>query len=260
MIAIRTKTAALPPTQDLVLIHAFPLTSTMYDVAVEKLQKERPALTVHLVDLPGFGDAPYRERWTLREAMGSLHQKLDEIGVASPVIGGTSMGGYAVFAYYKTYPQDVSGLILSNTKAAADDETAKKNREVFAQDVEERGHDAVYERMLDKLISPQFSELREQLKGSIAVSDPRSIAAALRALAVREDSVELLKSIDVPTLIISGSGDAIMSPDDTATLQTIRNAHAVVIEDTAHLSVIEAPDKWVEEVNTFLLTLAGSPL
>ncbi len=260
MIALRTKKASTSPTQDLVLIHAFPLTSTMYDFAADTLQKARPDLTVHLVDLPGFGAAPHREKWTLREAMESLHQKLDEIGVAAPVIGGTSMGGYAVLAYYKTYPQEVSGLILSNTKAAADDEAAKKKREVFAQDVEKRGHEAVYENMLDKLISPQYSELREQLKGSIAVSDPRSIAAALRALAVREDSVELLKSIDVPTLIISGSGDAIMSKDDTATLQTIRNAHAVVIEDTAHLSIVEAPDRWVEEVDTFLSTLTGSPL
>lgn len=260
MIALRTKNAATTPTQNLVLIHAFPLTSTMYDIAAGRLQKERPDLNVHLVDLPGFGEAPYLERWTIAEAMEALHAELKKNSISAPVIGGTSMGGYAVLAYYRLYPEEVSGLILSNTKAAADTDDAKQKREVFAQDVEKRGHEAVYESMLDKLISPQYSEMREQLKGSIAVSDPRSIAAALRALAVRDDSVELLKTIEVPTLIIAGSGDTIMSKDDAAKLQTIRNAHAVVIEDTAHLSILEAPDRWVEEVDTFLSTLSGSPL
>src|SRR5690349_10955621 len=101
MIALRTLNATTTPTQDLVLIHAFPLTSTMYDIAAGKLQKERPDLNVHLIDLPGFGNAPYEERWTLTEAMESLHLELQKKNVAAPVIGGTSMGGYAVLEYYR---------------------------------------------------------------------------------------------------------------------------------------------------------------
>jgi pimeloyl-ACP methyl ester carboxylesterase len=260
MIALRTLASSQPSGYDLVLVHAFPLASTMYDDVAKELQKDRPDLTVHLVDLPGFGKAPYREHWTIAEAMRSLHDMLHTQGVVSPVIGGVSMGGYAVLAYYRLYPEEVEGLILSNTKAAADDEEAKKNREVFAQDVEVRGHEAVYERMLDKLISPQYSEMREQLKGSISVSSSRAIAAALRAMALRENSLDLLESIECPALVISGSNDTIMTPEDAAKLQTIRNSHGVVIDGTAHLSLLEAPEKWTEQVAKFLSTLVGSPI
>jgi 3-oxoadipate enol-lactonase len=264
MIALRTQPATSTPSHDLVLIHAFPLTSAMYDDAVRALQKERSDVNVHLVDLPGFGDAPYRERWTLAEAMQSLHDMLHTNGIAAPVIGGTSMGGYAVLAYYRLFPEEVEGLILSNTKAAADDEEAKKGREVFAQDVEKRGYEAVYERMLDKLISESsrntHPEMREALKTSIAASEPRAIASALRMLAVRDDSITLLNEIECPTLIITGDKDAIMSSDDTKKLQTIRNSHLVTLPDIGHLSPVEAADRWPAEVVKFLSTLEGSPI
>ena len=46
--------------------------------------------------------------------------------------------------------------------------------------------------MLDKLISPQYSEMREQLKGFIAVSDPLQMGWDLLGTAFYEPSIEWL--------------------------------------------------------------------
>src|SRR5205085_2056433 len=147
--------------------------------------KRSPDYSIIFVDLPGFGEAPVQTNWTLSDEMKDLHAKLSFY--TNIVIGGLSMGGYAAFAYYRLFPK-VRGLILSNTKAAADSEEAKKGRDAFAADARKRGADAVYEKLLPKLISDFSRErnpaLEPALKKTIASFSPEAIAEGLLALKV----------------------------------------------------------------------------
>lgn len=238
-------------TKSLVLIHAFPLSSEMYMGVAGELQQLLPSVNIILVDLPGFGSAPVRKEWTLSEAMQELHKSLNEIGITNPVICGTSMGGYAVLAYYRLYLNEVCALILSNTKAEADTDEAKASREEFAKDVEARGYDAVYMRMLSKLTARStveaHPELTDTLKSIIEKATPEAIAAALRAMALREDSVELLHTITTPTLVITGSGDELIAPAVSKTMSdTIPDAKFVEMQDVGHLTPLEAPKEWAK--------------
>ncbi|HYM20145.1 MAG TPA: alpha/beta hydrolase [Candidatus Kapabacteria bacterium] len=230
----------------LVLIHAFPLSSVMYHNTVEALLSDLSDLQIILVDLPGFANAPYRAHWTLAEAMVDLNHQLNEQNIASAIIGGTSMGSYAAFAYYRQFPNEVNGLILSNTKAEADDEKAKVGREEFAQDVERRGHISVYERMLDKLISKNSpSALKDRLKTMIATQDIHAIASALRAMALRNDSTDLLATITCQTLVISGSNDELIAPSLTKTItERVSGSTYYEILNAGHLTPFETPKEW----------------
>jgi len=242
-----------PASKSLVLIHAFPLSSEMYKGVASEIPTMLPDYIIILVDLPGFGSAPVRENWTLSEAMQELHKKLNEIGITNPAICGTSMGGYAALAYYRLYLNEVSALILSNTKAEADTDEAKASREEFAKDVEARGCDAVYMRMLSKLTARStveaHPELTDKLKSIIEQATPPAIAAALRAMALREDSVELLHTITTPTLVITGSGDELIAPAISKTMSdTIPNAKFVEMKDVGHLTPLEDPKEWAKLV------------
>lgn len=242
-----------PASKSLVLIHAFPLSSEMYKGTAAEIHTLLPDFNVILVDLPGFGSSPVRESWTLSEAMQELHHKLNEIGITNPAIGGTSMGGYAALAYYRLYLNEVSALILSNTKAEADTVEAKASREEFAKDVEARGYEAVYMRMLNKLTArstvQKHPETLDTLRTMISAASPAAIAAALRAMALREDSVELLHTITTPTLVITGSGDELIAPAISKTMaDTIPNAKFVEMQDVGHLTPLEAPKEWAEIV------------
>ncbi|MFO0926703.1 MAG: alpha/beta hydrolase [Gemmataceae bacterium] len=85
-------------------------------------------------DLPGFGDSPLLAGTPTVDAMkptrAAVAGLLDELGVKEPVIlGGLSMGGYVSFAFVRRHPQRLAGLILADTRAEPDDDTAKANRD-----------------------------------------------------------------------------------------------------------------------------------
>jgi 3-oxoadipate enol-lactonase len=241
----------------LVLIHAFPLSSMMYMETASIIAERFPSMPVVLVDMPGFGNAPSSTSWTMAEAMSDLHDQLQAEGITSVIIGGTSMGGYAVFAYYKLFPQQCAGLIFSNTKAEADDEKAKQGREEYAQAVEKGGAVVAVEKQLDALLGSTTKEgntaLYEQVKEWILATDPSAIAAALRAMAAREDSTGLLSSITCPTLVISAEEDTVMKEEAVSAIaKGIKTSVYHRLSSAGHLSPLEVPKEWADFINTFV--------
>ena len=240
------------------LIHAFPLSSEMWEETSSVIASRSPEFSTLLVDLPGFGNSPEKNTWTLSEEMKDLNAKLLAHGIRKPVIGGLSMGGYAAFAYYKLFPNEVRALVLSNTKPAADSPEAKKGRDEFAADAELRGAEAVYDRLLLKLVFSDSSKeknptLIPKLKKWIAGFSPTAIASALHALQIREDSTDLLEKISCPTLVITGAEDAIIPAEEMKSFSAkIRDARFVSMDKMGHLSAVESPDGWGEIVSAFL--------
>jgi pimeloyl-ACP methyl ester carboxylesterase len=260
MISLYTFYRSPSEERSLVLLHAFPLSSEMWEKSAALISTIAPNYSIVLADFPGFGHAPLNTSWTLNEAMADLHQKVNAQGIFKPLIGGLSMGGYAAFSYYRLYPADVSALILSNTKPAADSDEGKKDREEFARDVEMRGVDAVYERMLPKLISETSKAgnplLLPTLKKWIGSSTADAIAACLRTLAARDDSDDLLGKISCPTLAITGEHDAIIPSEEMGKFsEKIRRSQFVQLTGAGHLSAVEDPEAWANAVGTFLNTL-----
>ncbi len=257
MISLHLYKAQPKVSRVLVLIHAFPLTSAMYDEVCGELSDLDPELEIYRVDLPGFGEAPIRYQWTLAEAMRSLHDELLHKDIKNFYLGGTSMGGYAALAYFKLFPSDIRGLILSNTKGEADTAEAKRGREIFADDVLAKGPDAVYMRMLTKLTTKATAEYHpevvEKIKTIIKSIPPPAVAAALMAMANREDSTNLLSSINVPTLVITGDLDELIASEISEKMATaIPGASFQEMLGVGHLTPMEAPDKWSVIVDNFL--------
>ncbi|HET9135210.1 MAG TPA: alpha/beta hydrolase [Candidatus Kapabacteria bacterium] len=241
----------------LVLIHAFPLSSMMYRETASIIAERFPSLPIVLVDMPGFGNATTSASWTMSEAMNDLHAQLQDDDITSVIIGGTSMGGYAVFAYYKLFPQECAGLIFSNTKAEADDEKAKQGREEYAQAVEKGGAVVAVEKQLDALLGSttkrQNTALYEQVKDWILATDPSAISAALRAMAVREDSTALLSTITCPTLVISAEEDTVMKEEVVSAIaKAIPSSDYHRLSSTGHLSPLEVPKEWADFVGAFI--------
>jgi len=260
MISLRSFYSTPLNKHSLVLIHAFPLTSNMWDEAAETVAKNAPSFNIILADMPGFGNAPVLKEWTLAAAMVDLHHQLHVQDMLEPVIGGLSMGGYAALAYYRLYPNEVKALILSNTKAAADSAEGKKGREEFAKDVEARGYDAVYERMLPKLVSDSAkkknSDLLPKLKRWISSSSTEAIASCLRTLALRDDSTDLLPNISCPSLLVTGEDDGIIASEEMEEMASqIPRSKFISFIKGGHLTAVEDPEKWGSVVSSFLNVL-----
>ena len=84
-----------------------------------------------------------------------------------------------------------------------------------------------------------------QVLGFMAPSRPAGVIGALLGMAERLDATSLLAQIAVPTLVITGTDDALIPPAESETLaQAIRGAQLKVIPHAGHLVAFEQPDEF----------------
>jgi pimeloyl-ACP methyl ester carboxylesterase len=93
----------------------------------------------------------------------------------------------------------------------------------------------------------------------IAGQPAASIAAAALGMAERPDSTSDLPTIDVPTLIITSTRDALIPPEATMPMaDLVPNAELSIIEDAGHLSNLEAPEAFDELLAVHLERCLGA--
>ena len=102
-----------------VLLHAFPMDSALWASQRRALAGE--GFRVVSPDLPGFGgSAPSRSAPSLDVMADEVAALMEELGIDRAVVGGLSMGGYVAMAMLRRHPARIAGLVLADTKAAAD--------------------------------------------------------------------------------------------------------------------------------------------
>jgi pimeloyl-ACP methyl ester carboxylesterase len=236
----------------LLLLHAFPLSGAQWEPQIQALAERH---TLLVPDLPGFGGSPAPgEQYTLDDVADSLAATLDRYRVPRVAVCGLSMGGYIAFAMLRRHPERVARLVLADTRAGADTEQARAGRETNAQLAETSGSAAIADKMLPSLLSPGAPPaLVAHLRALIAGNAPRGIALALRAMAQRPDSSDLLGAIAAPTLVIVGADDALTPPDEARRMQeAIPGCRLVVIPDAGHISNLEQPQVFSQALGSFL--------
>jgi pimeloyl-ACP methyl ester carboxylesterase len=236
----------------LLLVHGFPLTSKMWRHQVDALASD--ALRVVAPDLPGFGRTPGAIE-SVDSAADGLATLLDGIGARRLVLCGFSMGGYIAFAFARRHPARLNGLILIDTKADADSEEAKQGRYAMADRARQEGKGVVIEAMLPRLVSDATfngrADVVQQVLDVEAGATLDGIVGALRAMAARPSSLQDLRSIAAPALIIVGQEDVITPVADAETMRDgIAGSSLVVVPDSGHMTPVEQP----EAVNTAIRT------
>jgi pimeloyl-ACP methyl ester carboxylesterase len=207
-------------------------------------------------DLPGAGQSePVSPNASPMDRMGdSVAVLLETLRITRAVVGGCSMGGYVALALARRYPKMVRGLILTNTRAAADTDAARQNRERMAQSLMQRGMVELEENLFPKLLGPNASEaLKSEVLGMIRAGSPVGSAAASRGMAARLDSLAWLARCPCPVLVIHSAQDAIISREEAEAMsRAAPSATFVELENAGHLSPLEQPEAWNAAVRTWL--------
>ncbi len=239
------------------LIHGFPLNGAMWQPQVVTLTDPQTATQRRIIvpDLRGFGASPVPPGpYAMDDFATDLVALLDMLQIDKVVLGGLSMGGYIAFAFMRRYAQRVRALILADTRPGPDSPEARETREINAQIAEQQGMGALADKLLPGLLAPNADPtVSAILRDMMIHNQPQGVAAALRGMAQRPDSRDLLAQIAVPTLIIVGAQDSLTPPDVAHAMRAaIPGSRLAEIPFAGHMSNMEQPDAFNAVLMEFL--------
>ena len=238
-----------------VLLHAFPLSRKMWQPQIDALGAA--GFQVILPDLRGFGENHnFADINTMEDLAKDVAELLETLKIERAIIGGLSMGGYVTFNFYRLFPEKFAGLLLFDTSGAADSEEKRESRFDLIDEIEKFGAQALIDGMLPNLICDWTKEnnaaLVEKLKAMFAEVNPQAAIAALRGMAERQDHSNLLKDINVPTLLIFGEHDKVINPEIAEKMQSaIPGAVLTKIKNAGHYTTLEQPAAFNEALIYF---------
>lgn len=243
----------------LLFIHGYPLNRRMWQPQLDALAQDARVIAP---DLRGHGDStPTEGTYTMDLLAEDCAKLLDHLNIHEKIVlCGLSMGGYISFAFARNYPDRLAGLILTATRAAADTEEGKLNRQRSIQLAKEQGIEPIIETMLQRVLSPRTLQNNPALVQTVRQIMQRTSLSAvlgdLQGMMERIDSRPFLKQIAVPTLIIHGKDDALIPVDEARAMQeAIPNCQLVLLEGAGHLPNLEASEPFNQAVREFIKKL-----
>ena len=200
-------------------------------------------------DLRGHGESESPDgAYTMDEMADDVIELLDHLEITQPVVlGGLSMGGYVALSLVLRHPGRVCGLILCDTRAAADTPEAAHGREETAREVvrEKSGRrmiETMVPRLFGKVTREKYPQRVEAMLAVMERTSPQGISGALRGMAIRPDRRGDLQRIKVPTLVLVGEYDVISPPAEAREMAaSLTDARLEVIPGAGHLAPYENP-------------------
>lgn len=208
----------------------------------------------------GLSDAP-PPPYTTAEMADDAAALLDHLGIARASVLGVSMGGLIAQMVAIRHPQAVEKLVLGCT-AVGGDRSIKPPPEVMAAfssfDPDDR--EGSVRRVLPYLYTEDFiRSCPEEIERFVRFSStkkqsPEGYAGQLAAISTHS-SWDLLSSIEAETLVITGTADRVIPPENSRLLaERIPHARLHLIEGAPHRLFAENHEEFNRVVLEFLLS------
>jgi pimeloyl-ACP methyl ester carboxylesterase len=238
---------------------------------IEPLSQQRPVLAP---DLAGFG---YTEGVPITGAASAmadhLRALLDTLGIAQVVICGVSMGGEVAMQFALRHPEACVALIvvapggliaryrspLAHTLAWAGTRLPDPLLRPFAA-VANRFTRAIVRRMVANPATIPAAVLdemaREARRPNAGYAYARYNKAAIGPREMRNNLLPRVEEIAVPTLFFHGTADPLVAPAGSIrAAQAMDDARLVLVPNCGHWAQLEAHDRFLAEVRSFLREL-----
>jgi len=241
-----------------VFLHPFPAHHEFWTPVAEELSSHYRLI---LPDLRGHGESEVGEGpATMAKHAADLARVMNDAQADRAPLIGVSIGGYILFEFWRRHRNRVAALGLCNTKAPADNAEGRAGRLQAANDVLERGTEPFLQSMVPRLLGKTTREARPDfVDGALRMMrqmSPEDIAQVQRGMAERPDSVETLKTINVPSLLVTGDEDILTGINEAELMrQYISGSHLRVIQKAGHYSPWEQPPEASRLLRQFLNSL-----
>jgi 3-oxoadipate enol-lactonase len=240
-----------------VLLHPFPINHHFWDDLVAQLTTR---FRVVMPDLRAHGDSEAGEGpVTMQKLAGDLDHLCRELDISRAIFVGVSIGGYALFEFWRRHRERVAALVLANTRAGGETPEGRAARLQIADTVEREGTTAFIEELLQKLLSKTTltnrPDIVEAARGMARRMSPADIAQVQRGMAERADSIPTLALINVPALVIAGEDDSVPLSELELMHQRIAGSRYQVIASAGHYAAMEQPAEFARLLRTFFDSL-----
>lgn len=212
---------------NVVLLHAFPLDSRMWEPQLEALSGH-DVLAPDLYDLGGS-----MEEW----ARAILPRVDGDFAVV-----GASMGGYAALALTGLAPERVRALVLAGSRADPDDAERLERRAFTIELIRRGGPAALWEDMRAKLFSENADvAVVERARAMALDRDPEGLVRAVEAIRDRADSTSVVESLEAPVLVAVAEDDPYVPRAVAEELAERARDGRIAIYPGGHLPNLEHP-------------------
>lgn len=243
-----------------IFLHGFPFNRTMWKPQIEFLKSSHRVIAP---DLRGFGESKDEETpLSISLFTDDLIQFMDSLKIDKAILCGLSMGGYIALAAQQKFPDRFEALILCDTQCIADTPEAKEKRLDTIKQIKAKGPEEFNEKFIKSVFYEDSlktkPELVKELSAVVYTNSEHILTAGLTALANRTETCSTLKDIEIPTLILCGSDDAVTPLKQSEAMhKEISASVLVVIHRAGHVSNLEQPDIFNQHLLDFLASLNG---
>ncbi|MCF8430188.1 MAG: alpha/beta hydrolase [Bacteroidia bacterium] len=238
--------------ETLVLLHGFCENISVFNnqIAVFKTQ-----FNLLCIDLPGFGLSNVIKEVTITKMADEVMIVIDYLKISDCVILGHSMGGYVTLAFAKKYSQILKGFGLIHSTAAKDNFERLAKRKQLINFIKKNGHETFFKTFFpDLFFDKELNKIQiETLIANANATDSKGIIEAIKAMMMREETFDVLKTTNLPVFFAIGKYDTIITEDDMFAQAAMCNQSEICyLEKSNHLGMIEEPTELNDAIINFV--------
>ena len=244
----------------IIFIHGFPFDKQMWQPQIQLLSKTNRTIAY---DIRGYGKS---EAGTQMPSIGlyadDLINFMDALEIEKAIVCGLSMGGYILLNAAVLCPERFEAIILCDTQCIADTPEVKESRNKLITKIIAGKKADFAEEFIKKAFCKETldhkQDVVERVRKVILATSSVSITGSLGAMADRPEVCSQLNKISIPTLVICGEYDTVTPPEQSTLLhKSIKNSKMHLLKRSGHLSNLEQPEEFNQQVLQFIMELSG---
>ena len=194
-----------------VLLHGLMTNGACWTPLARELEKD---YDVVMPDARGHGNSGAPDHGYRYDILAAdVVSLIDALGLATPVVLGHSMGGMTAAVVASRNPKRLRGLVLADPTFL----TPQRQREVHESDVADQ-HRRILNRPREDLLAEMRVRHSRRSREVIELFAQARFQTSIRAFEVltppNPDYMQLINTLDVPSLLVVGDVGSVVSPED----------------------------------------------
>jgi 3-oxoadipate enol-lactonase len=243
----------------LIFVHGFPFDKSMWQPQMDCLGKYYRVIAY---DIRGFGKSTARnEKASISLFAEDLIKFMDALEINKAVVCGLSMGGYILLNAVSRFPERFDAIILCSTQCIVDTPQILENRKNTIEHINSFGlanfANSTVENVFCQNTLVTRRDFVENIRNLILSTSPLAITQTLGSLAQRGEIFSTLGKILLPSLILCGIEDMVISPLQSEFLHNnIAASQFHIISNAGHMINLEQPDSFNQYIVNFISSFA----